>query len=255
MTLLSNLYAPPLVTMPDAWTMTVKINDSGSDDPGFLISGPGNLAFDRRGYAWVTNNTIQGTPCSGRFNLVFKPNGQPADGRNGTPRSPLTGGGVLGGGFGVTVDPRGSAWFGNFGWGNSHDCTPDPIPSADGNGSISRFTLSGAPMSQPNGYQGGARQGAGTRRQIPMVISGSRASATTPYMYSNAAIRISPCCVHPYARSRSVRCCSCHRRNHLGILHRWTALRRIPQEYCQIRARQWNVASSSFCASCPRHMD
>ena len=154
LTLLSNLYAPPLVTMPDAWTVTVKINDSGSDDPGFLISGPGNLAFDRRGYAWVTNNTIQGTPCSGRFNLVFKPNGEPADGRNGTPRSPLTGGGILGGGFGVTIDPRGSAWFGNFGWGNTHDCTPDPIPSATGNGSISRFTLSGAPMSPPNGYQG-----------------------------------------------------------------------------------------------------
>jgi streptogramin lyase len=155
LTLLSDLYDPPLVTMPDAWTVTVKINDSGSDEPGFLISGPGNLAFDRRGYAWVTNNTIQGTPCSGRFNLVFKPNGQPADGRNGTPRSPLTGGGILGGGFGVTIDPRGSAWFGNFGWGNKHHCTPDAIPSKDGNGSISRFTLTGMPVSPPDAYQGG----------------------------------------------------------------------------------------------------
>ena len=155
LTLLSNLYAPPLVTMPDAWTVTVKINDSGSDERDRLISGPGNLAFDGRGYAWVSNNTVQGSPCSGRFNLVFKPNGQPADGMNGTPRSPLTGGGVLGGGFGVTIDPLGSAWFGNFGWGNTHDCTPDPLPSADGNGSISRFTLSGAPVSPPNGYQGG----------------------------------------------------------------------------------------------------
>ena len=113
LTLLSNLYAPPLLTMPDAWTVTVKINDSGSDEPDFLISGPGNLAFDRRGDAWVTNNTIQGTPCSGNFNLVFKPNGSRPMVRNGTPRSPLTGGGVLGGGFGVTIDPRGSAWFGN----------------------------------------------------------------------------------------------------------------------------------------------
>src|SRR6266481_3870410 len=64
LTLLSNLYAPPLVTMPDAWTVTVKVNDSGSDERDRLISGPGNLAFDRRGYAWVTNNTIQGTPYS-----------------------------------------------------------------------------------------------------------------------------------------------------------------------------------------------
>ena len=151
LTLLSNLYAPPLVAMPDAWTVTVKINDSGSDDPRFLISGPGNLAFDGRGYVWVSNNTVQGTPYSGRFNLVFKPNGQPANGTNGTPRSPLTGGGVLGGGFGVIIDPRGFAWFGNFGWGNCEGCDP----SCNGNGSISQFTLSGAPVSPPNGYQGG----------------------------------------------------------------------------------------------------
>ena len=128
LTLLSNLYAPPLVTMPDAWTVTVKVNDSGSDEPDFLISGPGNIAFDRRGYAWVTNNTVQGTPNSGNFNLVFKPNGQPADGRNGTPLSPLTGGGILGAGYGVTIDPHGSVWFGNFGWGSAdcNGCDPSP---------------------------------------------------------------------------------------------------------------------------------
>ena len=141
--------------MPDAWTVTVKINDSGSDEPDRLISGPGNIAFDRRGYAWVTNNTVQGTPCSGRFNLVFKPNGQPADGTNGTPRSPLTGGGVLGAGYGVTIDNH-SVWFGNFGWGDSDHCSPTPIPSpSPGNGSVSRFTLTGMPVSPPDAYQGG----------------------------------------------------------------------------------------------------
>ena len=156
LTLLSNLYAPPLITMPDAWTVTVKVNDSGSNEQDLLISGPGNLAFDRRGYAWVTNNTIQGTPCSGKFNVVLKSNGQPADGRNGTPLSPLMGGGVLGAGFGVTVDPRGSVWFGNFGWGDTNNCTNyDPIPSSEGNGSMSRFTLTGTPLSPPDAYQGG----------------------------------------------------------------------------------------------------
>src|SRR6266516_6895537 len=75
--LLSDLYAPPLLEIPDAWTVTVKVNDSGSNEQDLLISGPGNLAFDRRGYAWVTNNTIQGTPCSGKFNVVLKSNGQP----------------------------------------------------------------------------------------------------------------------------------------------------------------------------------
>src|SRR5438552_13513609 len=65
LTLLSKLYDPPLVTMPDAWTVTVKINDSGNDN--VLISGPGNIAFDQRGYAWATNNTIQGTPNSTKY--------------------------------------------------------------------------------------------------------------------------------------------------------------------------------------------
>ena len=149
LTLLSDLYAPPLDTMPDAWTVTVKVHDSGNDNR--LISGPGNLAFDRRGYAWVTNNTFQGTPYSGDFNLVFKPNGQPADGRNGTPLSPLIGGGLLGGGYGVTIDPCGSVWFGNFGWGSCAGCEPSP----DGNGSVSRFTRTGKPVSPPDAYQGG----------------------------------------------------------------------------------------------------
>ena len=53
--------------------------------------------------------------------MALKPNGQPADGSNGTPLSPLTGGGILGTGFGVTIDPQGSVWFGNFGWGNDCD--------------------------------------------------------------------------------------------------------------------------------------
>jgi hypothetical protein len=197
LTLLSNLYAPPLGTMPDAFTVTVKINDSGNDEPDFLISGPGNLAFDSRGYAWVTNNTVQGTPCSGVFNLVFKPNGQPADGRNGTPRSPLTGGGVLGGGFGVTIDPRGSAWFGNFGWGNPRVCTPDPIPSTSGNGSISRFTPSGAAMSQPNGYQGGPvrAQGLGSDADGNIWISSFENDSVYVFRHGNPHQSV---CVHPY---------------------------------------------------------
>jgi hypothetical protein len=149
LTLLSQLYAPALVTVPDAWTVTVKVNDSGNDNR--LIGGPGNLTFDRRGYAWVTDNTFQGTPNSSDFNLVFKPNGQPADGRNGTPRSPLLGGGVLGAGYGVTIDPHGFVWFGNFGWGMCPGCDPSP----DGNGSVSRFTRTGKPVSPPDGYQGG----------------------------------------------------------------------------------------------------
>jgi len=151
LTLQNNSYTPALAAMPDAWTVTVKVNDSGSDELDLLISGPGNIAFDDRGYAWVTNNTFQGTPKSADFNLVFKPNGRPADGSNGTPRSPLIGGGIHGAGYGVTIDRSGQVWFGNFGWGDCNDCDP----SREGFGSVTRFTRTGNPISPPDGYQGG----------------------------------------------------------------------------------------------------
>jgi hypothetical protein len=183
LTLLSTLYALPLASMPDAWTVTIKVNDSGDDN--ILFGGPGNLAFDSRGYAWVTNNVIQGQAISSQFVMALKPTGQPADGRNGTPRSPLTGGGTLGTGFGVTVDSRGFAWFGNFGWGGCDGCNP----SLDGNGSMSRFTSSGAAMSQPDGYQGGPLRAQG---QMSTATSGSRAGPTTACMSSDMGTRIIP---------------------------------------------------------------
>ena len=135
--------------MPDAWTIVVKVNDSGDDN--YLIGGPGNIAFDADGYAWITNNVVQGTGHSGQFNFVLKPNGQPADGRHGKPKSPLLGGGLLGGGIGVSIAPNGHVWFGNFGWG----LLPKYKPSPDGNGSISVFTKNGHPISGPLGIQGG----------------------------------------------------------------------------------------------------
>ena len=133
-------YEPPLQRMPDAWTVVVKVNDSGSDDQEALFGGPGNLVFDERGYAWVTNNVIQGDTPSNTSVVVLQPNGQPSDGTNGTPLSPLTGNGILGTGFGVTIDRIGTVWFGNYGWGGTEH-QPDPGES------ISRFSPAGAPLS------------------------------------------------------------------------------------------------------------
>jgi streptogramin lyase len=88
---------------------------------------------------------VQGTPNSSRFAVVLKPNGQPADGRGGMPKSPL-----LGGGYGVSIAPNGLVWFGNFGWG-----LPRFMPTAEGNGSISLFSKNGRPISGNLGFQGG----------------------------------------------------------------------------------------------------
>jgi hypothetical protein len=136
------VYTPSLENPPDAWTLAVKVNNSGDD--AFPFGGPGNLVFDRRGYAWITNNTIQGTTVSTDRSIVLKPNGSPSDGTNGTPLSPIAGGGLLGPGFGICMDTHGLIWIGNFGWGGVN-----PSPS----GSVSLFTLSGKPLSSTNGFQ------------------------------------------------------------------------------------------------------
>lgn len=149
-------YSPALEAKPDAWTLAVKVNATGSKD--YLFGGPANIAFDKRGYAWITNNVVQGTPDSGRFGLVLKPNGKPADGSPVTPSesgeapptSPLFGGGLLGGGFGVVVDQTENVWLSNFGWG-----TGDSIPSE---GSVSLFNPEGKSISPPGGYVGGTLQ-------------------------------------------------------------------------------------------------
>lgn len=143
LTRLRTAYLPALEHVPDSWSVAVKVNDTGDDDN--LFGGPANLAFDDQGYAWITNNVVQGYSYSSTFVAVLKPNGQPADGAGGTPTSPLSGGGILGTGFGVTIDAVGNVWFGNFGWGGSNP------PSGT---SISRFSPGGAPLSDSG--EGGA---------------------------------------------------------------------------------------------------
>ncbi|HEX5217972.1 MAG TPA: hypothetical protein VFZ59_00255 [Verrucomicrobiae bacterium] len=154
LTKLREVYTPALVQMPDAWTIVVKVNNTGNDD--FMFGGPGNLAFDANGYAWVTNNVFQGTPYSCNYNVVLKPNGQPADGRQGTPNSILLGGGALGAGYGVSIAPNGNVWVGNFGWGG-----PDYNPSPDGNGSVTEYNKHGKAVSGALGYQGGVERAQG----------------------------------------------------------------------------------------------
>lgn len=140
------VYSPPLFSPPDAWTLAVKVNDSGNDD--FMFGGPANIAFDRNGYAWIGNNVFQGTPNSGNFVVVLQPDGRPAAGGDGLPASPVFGGGLKGPGWGVTIDPSGHVWVGNFGWG-------DPKTEFPRHGSVSEFLPDGTPVSGEHGHQEG----------------------------------------------------------------------------------------------------
>jgi hypothetical protein len=127
----------------DAWTMAVKVNNSGNASCPF--GGPANVAFDVNGYAWINNNVVQGTPNSANCLIVLKPNGQPATGVSNTPTSPITGGGILGLGFGVAIDKLGYIWSGSFGWGNA-------VPTS---GIVTKLSSLGVPISPASGYTSG----------------------------------------------------------------------------------------------------
>jgi sugar lactone lactonase YvrE len=145
---LSHRYPMALRSTPDAWILAVKVNNSG--DSNRLIAGMGNIVFDKNGYAWITNNVVQGTTGSSDFLVLLKPDGKPSDGTNGYLPSPLLGGGILGQGFGITIDSSGSVWTGNFGWGGVN-----PSDAPPGSGSLSLQGPNGATLSQPNGYYAG----------------------------------------------------------------------------------------------------
>lgn len=154
---LRRAYAPTLSQPPDQWTITVKLNDTGRSDVPF--GGAANVDWDSYGYAWVANNVTQGTPNSTNYNVVLRPNGKPADGTGGEPISPFDSGGLLGVGWGVSVDQNDHVWYGNFGWGSPKDLyfpsqTPTS-PNGAGTGSVSQFDAAdGSPISPDVGYFG-----------------------------------------------------------------------------------------------------
>jgi streptogramin lyase len=180
----------------DGFTLAIKVNATGrvraNGDEECPFGGPGNIAFDKNGYAWITNNVIQGTPNSAHCFVVLKPNGQPADGSGDTPNSPIFGGGIVGQGFGIGIDPSGNVWAGNFGWG-------DEIP----NGSVSQFTPSGIAISPSRtGYVDGLSRVQGTisdqKGNIWMASLGNDSLRVFPNGDPHAALHYADANTHPF---------------------------------------------------------
>ena len=123
------------------------------DEAESVFFGPGNIALDRRGDLWITNNFMPGTenenpPFASVTLPRMKPNGRLSGG------APLTGGGIYGSGFGVAIDPSDRVWVGNFGFGASK------IPLRGNGNSISLFSKQGVPLS-PDGSERPSRSPAG----------------------------------------------------------------------------------------------
>jgi hypothetical protein len=138
---LTELSLPPgSKAQPDQWTLTIKKNDSGAGN--YLIAGAAFIAFDKNDRGWLANNVVRGTPNSASYCMVFEPDGKPAE------FSPVFGGGLVGVGFGVTVDNEGeNIYFGSFGWGPTQ-CNPH-------HGGLAHFSNLGETLSPTNGYTKG----------------------------------------------------------------------------------------------------
>lgn len=126
-------YQPARLLAPAAWTIALRFAGDGH-----TMIGPGNMAIDHEGSLWVTNNyapEVDGYSCGSTRLLRFTPTGAPY------PGSPYSGGGLNGAGFGITIDPYGDVWVGNFGFA-SPGC-PQLPPS----NSVSQFRPDGTPVS------------------------------------------------------------------------------------------------------------
>lgn len=154
------VYGPSLDSTEDltAWFLAIRYVGNGME-----MNGPGNTAFDAEGNAWITNNFVfRDNPlevaCGDDHVLRLTPTGEDA------PGAPYKGGGLYGAGYGITLDPGGNVWVGNFAF-QGEGCTLDPDARAQ---SVSKFSSNGTAISPDTvGNDIGGFMGAGNTLNYP----------------------------------------------------------------------------------------
>jgi len=146
------IYQPALAQRPTSWLLFLKITGGfySAQDFSNLLHGPGHSAIDALGFVWLNENYEPAPPthftCAGRRLIKFYPWGEPV------PGTPYIGGGLEGAGWGITLDPNGNIWVGNFGF---QDPPCETLPIAAKSDSVSLFRPDGVPISGPGGFTQG----------------------------------------------------------------------------------------------------
>jgi hypothetical protein len=189
----NSVYQPALPHRPTSWLLFLKITGGfyTDQDATNLMDGPGAFAIDAKGNVWVDDNYIPQPAghlaCAGTRMMEFLPSGKSA------PGSPFFGGGLSGQGWGVTLDPHGNLWIGNFGF---QDPPCANLPQAAPSNSVSKFTPNGVAISPPQGYtQGNISWPMGTvsdlRGNIWIANCGNDTITMFPGGNNNSAVNIS----------------------------------------------------------------
>jgi hypothetical protein len=165
-----------------AWFLAVRFVGDGMS-----MDGPGNFAIDGDGNLWVVNNyqysrDLTQPVCGSNLVLKFTPTGRYVSG------SPYAGGGLSGAGYGITLDPHGNVWVGNFGFAAANPL-PDGRPGCPDDmqpphNSVSEFTAAGAPVSGSAGFTQGSvswPQGTVSDRQGSIWIANCGNDSVTEY--------------------------------------------------------------------------
>ncbi|MFD8548626.1 LysM peptidoglycan-binding domain-containing protein [Streptomyces sp. NPDC059649] len=118
-------HTPALTAPPESWLLALRYTDTD-------LYAPGRIAFDARGNAWATNNWLPGTRTASRYVSVLDPTGRPVLG------SPLSGGGMNGGAWGIAVDHGGAVWAPSY-----------------GTDAMTKYSATGTPLSPPTGWANG----------------------------------------------------------------------------------------------------
>ena len=127
------------------------------------MDGPGFIAFDNQGTAWIANNynwkkgtkDPQGIVCGAQDVLRLSPVGEDIVG---PPSSPYIGGGANGAGFGILIDKQDTVWQGNFGFAGPNCTDKEEVLTLSH--SVSAYDLEGNALSPdnqpgiPGGYSG-----------------------------------------------------------------------------------------------------
>src|SRR5215467_8080337 len=121
----ANVYQPALTALPRAWVLVLLYTDTD-------LYASGRIAIDAKGNVWSSNNWLPGTRDPSRYVTVLSPVGQPTLG------SPISGGGMKGGAWGIAITPDGTVWVPAF-----------------GGAAVSQYSPAGAPLSPRTGWTNG----------------------------------------------------------------------------------------------------
>ena len=98
----ASVYEPALQAPPTAWILVLLYTDTD-------LYASGRIAIDANGNAWSSTNWEPGTQKGSTSISVLDPAGAPTFG------SPISGGGMKGGAWGIAITPGGTVWVPSFG--------------------------------------------------------------------------------------------------------------------------------------------